>query len=180
MRNRIKAILLLAAFLLSLQCASGVSVVISRHENPDEIRRIAIFKIEHTGRYRYRAGEWLSDLLIHEFLRLGYDVVERAQVDHLIKEQKLSVSGFINPKEAVAIGKLAGADTIVIGNIQLDEKDSEVLQHMIIKIISLKSGSVIITINVTKKMKIQDAVSEVYKALKKSLDERKMVKVPKA
>ena len=57
MRNRIKAILLLAAFLLSLQCASGVSVVISRHENPDEIRRIAIFKIEHTGRYRCRAGE---------------------------------------------------------------------------------------------------------------------------
>jgi hypothetical protein len=151
-------------------CKTGVDIVISRHASPDEIKKVAIFKMERGG--RYNQGERISDLLTHEFLKLGFDVVERSEIERLVKEQKFSVSGFIDPKEAVAIGKLSGADTIVIGSLQLDEKNKDILKYFMIKIISLKTGSVMITANLTKSMNINDSVSEISTALKKSLEER--------
>jgi hypothetical protein len=151
-------------------CKSAVDIVISKHACPDDIVKVAILKMEKGS--RYHQGERISDLLTHEFLKLGFDVVERSEIDRIVKEQKFSFSGFIEPKEAVAMGKLSGADTIVIGSLQMDEKDKELLKYFIVKIISLKTGSVMITANLTKSMRINDAVSEISIALKKSLEAR--------
>lgn len=157
-----------------LQCRSSVEVVISKHGDPDEIKKVAVFKFEKL-RY-YQTADKISDLLIHEFLKLGFDVVERADIERLVKEQKLSVSGFIDPKEAVAIGKLTGADTIVIGTGELDAKDKDMLTYLVIKVISLKTGSVIITANLKKNMNIRDAISEVSASMKKTLEQRAAAK----
>lgn len=152
-------------------CSSSVEVVISKHSDPNEIQKVAVFKINKLS--HYQTTEKISDLLIHEFLKLGFDVVERSDIERLVKEQKLSVSGFIDPKEAVAIGKLTGADTIVLGTGELDPNDKDKLTYLVIKVISLKTGSVIITANLTKDMKIRDAIADVSASLKKSLDLRK-------
>jgi len=160
--------------MLVLQCKSNVEVVISKHGNPDEIKKVAVFKINKLG--YYHTAEKISDLLIHEFLKLGFDVVERSDIDRLVKEQKLSISGFIDPKEAVAIGKLTGADTIVIGTGELDRQDKDMLTYLVIKVISLKTGSVIITANLKKNMNIRDAIADVSVTLKKSLDQRAAAK----
>ena len=170
MKRYIILLICLSCVTLLLQCRSSVEVVISKHGNPDEINKVAVFKFDKI-RY-YQTADKISDLLIHEFLKLGFDVVERADIERLVKEQKLSISGFIDPKEAVAIGKLTGADTIVIGTGELDPKDKDMLTYLVIKVISLKTGSVIITANLKKNMNIRDAIADVSAAMKKTLDQR--------
>lgn len=154
--------------IMASSCRSSIDIVISRHVDPDEIKRVAIFKMD---RLSYRENDKVSDLLIHEFLRLGYDVVERTEIERLIKEQKLGASGFVNPNQAVAIGKLAGADSIVIGSGALEDKQRDVLKYFTIKVIDLKSGSVVITANLTRNLEIKDAISELSAELRKSLDQ---------
>lgn len=174
MKRYIKKLSFLSLLVLMLlQCKSSVEVVISKHGDPDEIKKVAIFKINKLG--HYQTSEKISDMLIHEFLKLGFDVVERSDIERLVKEQKLSVSGFIDPREAVAIGKLTGADTIVIGTGELHQNDKDMLTYLIIKVISLKTGSVIITANLTRNMNIRDAIADVSATLKKSLDQRAAV-----
>lgn len=161
---------------LATSCRSSIDIVISRHVDPDEIKRVAIFKMD---RLSYRENDKVSDLLIHEFLRLGYDVVERTEIERLIKEQKLGASGFVDPNQAVAIGKLAGADSIVIGSGALEDKQRDVLKYFTIKVIDLKSGSVVITANLTRNLEIKDAVAELSSQLRKSLDQHNAEKLKK-
>lgn len=165
--------LLFFCFALLSGCRSSVDIVISRHVDPDGIKRIAIFKMD---RLSYRENDKISDLLIHEFLRLGYDVVERTEIEKLIKEQKLGASGFVDPDQAVAIGKMAGADSIVIGSGALEEKTRDELKYFTVKIIDLKTGSVVVTANLVKNLDIKTAISELSAALKKSLETRRAEK----
>jgi Curli production assembly/transport component CsgG len=169
----IRRILIASLALLALSCRSSVDIVISRHVDPDGIKRIAIFKMD---RLSYRENDKISDLLIHEFLRLGYDVVERTEIEKLIKEQKLGASGFVDPDQAVAIGKMAGADSIVIGSGALEDKSSDVLKYFVVKIIDLKSGSVVITANLVKNRDIKTAIADLSSSLQKSLEMRRAEK----
>ena len=154
-------------------CRSSVDVVISKHVDPDNIKRIAIFKMD---RLSYRENDKISDLLIHEFLRLGYDVVERTEIEKLIKEQKLGASGFVDPDQAVTIGKMAGADSIVIGSGALEDKSRDELKYFTVKIIDLKTGSVVVTANLVKNLDIKSAIAELSAALRKSLEARRAEK----
>lgn len=168
-----KVFILLISFAFLSGCRSSVDIVISRHVDPDGIKRIAIFKMD---RLSYRDNDKISDLLTHEFLRLGYDVVERTEIEKLIKEQKLGASGFVDPDQAVAIGKLAGADSIVIGSGALEEKTRDELKYFTVKIIDLKTGSVAVTATLMKNLDIKTAVAEFSGALKKSLEARRAEK----
>ena len=48
---------------------------------------------------------------------LKYDMVERKQIDKIIQEQDLQLSGMVSDETAVSIGKLFGAQVIIIGEI---------------------------------------------------------------
>lgn len=158
---------------ISLSCRSSIEVVISKHVDPNDIKRIAIFKMD---RLSYRENDKVSDLLIHEFLKLGYDVVERTEIDRLVKEQKLGASGLVDPDKAVAIGKLAGADSIVLGSGALEDRNKDILKYFTIKIIDLKSGSVMITANLTRSRSIKDAIAELSVSIRESLAENNKLK----
>ncbi len=174
--HALRGMLLAGVLVFTSSCRSSIDIVISRHVDPDDIKRVAIFKMD---RLSYRENDKVSDLLIHEFLRLGYDVVERTEIERLIKEQKLGVSGFVDPNQAVAIGKLAGADSIVIGSGALEDKQRDVLKYFTIKVIDLKSGSVVITANLTRNLEIKDAIAELSAELRKSLDSHHAGKLKK-
>ncbi|MBI5884119.1 MAG: DUF799 family lipoprotein, partial [Elusimicrobia bacterium] len=44
-----------------------------------------------------------------------YDVIERGALEEVLREQKLSFSGMIDENKAVEIGKLLGADAVLLG-----------------------------------------------------------------
>jgi len=47
----------------------------------------------------------------------GYSVIDRGSLDQLIKEQKLTQTGAIDQEKAVEIGKLLGAQGVVLGTV---------------------------------------------------------------
>ncbi|MGE5315271.1 MAG: CsgG/HfaB family protein [Acidobacteriota bacterium] len=48
-----------------------------------------------------------------------FKVIEREVMDKVMKEQKLQQSGIIDDKTAVRLGKIAGADAIIVGSLML-------------------------------------------------------------
>jgi len=53
-------------------------------------------------------------------LNMGYRVVDRSCIDKIIKEQKLSVSGAVNREQQIEIGKLSGADYMLLGAVSTE------------------------------------------------------------
>ncbi|MBN1383922.1 MAG: hypothetical protein JW983_03445 [Elusimicrobia bacterium] len=68
-------------------------------------------------------------VMVNEFIRndlfeLGnFELVERSQIELVLKEQKLQMSGILSNKKAVKVGEVVGAKKIVIGTLsRLGEK----------------------------------------------------------
>ena len=62
------------------------------------------------------SGEIVSSIFETTLLSTSqYEVVERRQLDKILAEQKLSLSGFI--EDPVSVGKLVKADVVVIGTV---------------------------------------------------------------
>lgn len=60
----------------------------------------------------------VSEILTKSFLKLGkFTVMERAQLEEVLEEQKLGLSGAMDSTTAAEIGKLAGARFLVLGNV---------------------------------------------------------------
>lgn len=63
-------------------------------------------------------GKAVSAMLISEFSgREGMRVIERAQLNDLLNEQKLALSGRVEESSAVEIGKLLGAQYVFYGQV---------------------------------------------------------------
>ncbi len=59
-----------------------------------------------------------------------YQVIERDQLQKVLKEQRLSVSGAINEGSAAEVGRILGLDVIIMGNVSynnVDEKGTSLL-----------------------------------------------------
>ncbi|MDD2805626.1 MAG: CsgG/HfaB family protein [Elusimicrobiales bacterium] len=60
----------------------------------------------------------VSEILTKDLLKLGkFTIIERAQIEEVMKEQKLGLSGAVDSETAAQIGKLAGAKLLVLGNV---------------------------------------------------------------
>lgn len=74
-------------------------------------------------------GRALSDVLVDRLVQDGkFTVIERSQLDKILKEQNFSNSDRADPSTAAKIGKIAGVDAIVIGSVSefgLDKKETK-------------------------------------------------------
>jgi len=62
-------------------------------------------------------GLFLADELSADLVEKGCSVVDRRNVDKILAEHKLSMSGLVDPETAKQLGQFAGLDAIVIGTI---------------------------------------------------------------
>jgi curli biogenesis system outer membrane secretion channel CsgG len=66
----------------------------------------------------YDAGRGAQDMLVTELVKSGkYRVIEREQLAAIMQEKHLSLSGDIDPKTAVKIGKMLGVEYLVTGSV---------------------------------------------------------------
>jgi curli biogenesis system outer membrane secretion channel CsgG len=80
---------------------------------------VAEFKNETQARWWQRDVGWeLSGMLANELAALGaFTVVERSNLESVMREQDLGASGRVRPDTAAQIGQLTGAQYIVLGTV---------------------------------------------------------------
>ena len=63
-------------------------------------------------------GKGIADMLIADLVRAGtYAVIERKQIDAVMREQNFQQSGRTDPASAAQLAKILGVDAIIIGSI---------------------------------------------------------------
>ncbi|MBI2118720.1 MAG: hypothetical protein HYT97_03730 [Elusimicrobia bacterium] len=128
--NRLKGIVLSLGLLFLSGCAATMGVkmkqdvsanvtekVESKYTGPK--RRVGVIDFENKTAYgQTRLGQAASDILITELVKTGkFIVVEREKVNKLLEEQKLGLTGAIDPNTAAQMGKVLGLNAIVTGAI---------------------------------------------------------------
>jgi tetratricopeptide (TPR) repeat protein len=78
----------------------------------------------------YRGGD-KSKIYIKGVRTNVFNVIERTQLDQVLKEQNFQISGAVDDNQAVEIGKLLGLDALVLGSLSYTYKDEkeEVLKN---------------------------------------------------
>lgn len=92
---------------------------------------LAVMPLEGKGAAA-EISDMLTEKLITELVNLRrFRVIERAALDKLLREQALGVSGVVDEATAVEVGKVAGADAIVLGSVTLAEKFGKISARVI-------------------------------------------------
>jgi len=66
----------------------------------------------------YQAGQAAQDMLVTELVKTEkYRVIERERLDALMQEKHLTLSGDVDPKMAVKVGKQLGVEYLIVGNV---------------------------------------------------------------
>jgi TolB-like protein len=79
---------------------------------------IAVLPFESKGIGGELGGIDLLDKLVTGFVNLNrFKVIERAQLEQILSEQKLGMSGVIDASTAAQIGKGIGVDAVVVGSV---------------------------------------------------------------
>src|SRR5882672_7129956 len=96
-------------------------------------RRIGVVDFVNKTTYgANRLGTSASDILITELAKSNrFIVVERDKLDKLMEEQKLGMSGAIDPNTAAKMGKILGLNAIVTGAISQFGEETEGSEYLI-------------------------------------------------
>ena len=112
--KRISTLVLCAALLLAVAAVPAIT-----HAAASDKPRIAVleFKNKADNQWWYSGGaEAAQDVFVTELVKSGkFRVVEREQLAALMQEKDLALSGDIDPKTAMKIGKLLGLNYLLAG-----------------------------------------------------------------
>lgn len=103
------------------------------------------FEADRSGQ-QYKDG--VSNEMINQLVGLQrFRVIERSAMEKIVSEQKIQASGVVDDKSAVKLGKIAGADALVLGSITvIDGK--------------VKVSARLVDVETAETIVAQDAVSE--------------------
>lgn len=111
MKRSLAALMTLAA--LTVSAGSAVA-----QTGPKPRVAILEFKDKVSGYSWYQAGRAAQDIFVTQLVKTGnYRVIEREQLAALMAEKNLTLSGDIDPKTAVIIGRLLGVEYLVTGSV---------------------------------------------------------------
>jgi len=125
---------------------SGVAEVgksISESMLQEGKKKIAVIEFSDLNDNVTDLGRFLAEELINELLKnkkdKGYEIVERRQLNKVLKQLKLSSSGLLDPKSMKEVGKILNVDSIVTGS--LTDLGNDVKVNA--RIISVESAKII-------------------------------------
>ncbi|HEY6224369.1 MAG TPA: CsgG/HfaB family protein [Gemmatimonadales bacterium] len=122
----------LAVLLLALAVGAG-----SLAGQAPSKRRIAVLDFDYATVHQWvydifgsdqDIGKGIADMLVTNLVRNGtYSVIERKQLDQVLREQNFQQSGRSDPSSAVQLAKILGVDAIIIGSITQFGRDDKKL-----------------------------------------------------
>lgn len=116
---------LLVAVMAALVAPFATQVAFAKDDAPEGLKKmIAVVDFEDkTDHSRWHwtgpdPGQGMSDMLVTSLVQSGkFRVMEREQLQQVIKEQELGQSGRVTEQTAPALGKLLGVTAIVYGSV---------------------------------------------------------------
>ena len=103
----------------------------------DAGKRIALLPINAADKEN---GSYAYDTITVLFTNtLKYDMLERARIDAIITEQDFQYSGMVSDETAVSIGKLLGANVIIIGDIS----GSGNTRRLVFRALDVETGKIV-------------------------------------
>ncbi len=140
--------LFIALAWLAASACSTIDVALTKKiDVSNKLKKVAVFPFDVKGA---GWGDEFSDAISHCFFKTGrVEVVEREALERILKEQNLSMTGLIDDKSAVKIGKLLGADVILVGrgsSLRAFQKGREVpnlIDTFTLKALSVETGDIL-------------------------------------
>lgn len=121
-------------------------------------KKIAVLPFSEVGAY-YSIGSLATDFLTSDLVKMkSCQVVERAQLDQVLKEQAFNATGIVDSGTAVKLGGILGLDYLLMGNVSIDTRtkvgyyDSQgkwvkpsylTTVKVITKIVDVKNGEIV-------------------------------------
>lgn len=98
---------------LTVLCLALLSLSAMAQQKP----RIAVLKIENKSPFGgAQLGPALEDWMVEGLVQSGkFRVMERKDLESVLSEQSLSLSGAVDEKTAVQVGKLLGCQVVILG-----------------------------------------------------------------
>ncbi|MDO9391636.1 MAG: CsgG/HfaB family protein [bacterium] len=111
--------------LLALALMMGFSIGLAQGLK----KRVAVMDFEDkTGHGGWHIGSGMADMLTTALVKSGkFMVIERQQLDKIMQEQSLGMSGAVTAQSAAQVGKLLGVELMVTGSVnEFGEKSSKI------------------------------------------------------
>ncbi len=107
-----------AILLLAVAGGCAQRVLVQPAVDVSRYHRLAVLPFE-TESFLSTVGSQLADEVVIALLKNAPDieVVERARVDALMQEQSLSRGNYLDPRTAIALGKMLGVQALVTGSV---------------------------------------------------------------
>jgi len=102
---------------------------LAENEIPEGMKkRIAVINFEDRSGYGNNIGTGLADMLVTSLMETNnFIVVERSEIEQVISEQGLALTGLANIESAAEIGGLLGVEIIVTGSVtEFGEKEKKI------------------------------------------------------
>ncbi len=81
-------------------------------------KRVAVVSFTDKANYGNNIGNGIADMLVTSLVESKkFIVVERSELDKIMQEQGLGMSGAVTPQSAAKIGKLLGVELIITGSV---------------------------------------------------------------
>lgn len=122
--------------LLLTICLAGFAVP-ALAQAPAAKKRIAVLDFDYATVHAYVTDIWgsdvdigkgIADMLVTQLVRNGtYSVVERKQLDRILREQNFQQSGRADASTAAQLGRILGVDAIIIGSVTQFGRDDKKL-----------------------------------------------------
>ncbi len=81
---------------------------------------VAVFNLENTNprTEEKELGATLTEMLVTALIKSEkFTIMERVQLEKILNEQSLSMSGAISSNQAIEVGKLAGLEAVILGSV---------------------------------------------------------------
>lgn len=116
MIRRASALFAVTAAAALCGCATPAVVLVSADYSASKIRKVAMAPFrDFPG--SAGSGEIAADVFEEYLLMPGYQLVERRQVDALLKEHGFELSGNVDPSQIKQLGRMLGVDALVLGSV---------------------------------------------------------------
>ena len=85
-------------------------------------------------------GDYAYDTITVKFTNSGkYDMLERARINEILQEQNFQMSGMVSDETAVSIGKMLGAQAIIVGDIS----DTGNTRRLVFRCLDVETGKIL-------------------------------------